>query len=98
MRVARCLVVVLLSGTLSFVSSPAAAYDVAGMRDAMQSVFSSMRTLLELSSDTAELAEPTNQAAVLKAAAELEEQDNLLSAHVPRDEVSFLASSLDRYA
>lgn len=98
MRVANLLTVSLLSGALIFGNAPAVAYDVAGMRDAMQSVFSSMRTLLELSADTARLAEPANQAAILKAAAELEEQANLVSAHVPRDEISFLASSLDRYA
>jgi hypothetical protein len=97
-RAANFPVVILVSGIMSLGGAPAAAYDVAGMRDTMQSVFSSMRTLLELSADTAQLAEPANQSDILKAAADLEEQANLLSSHVPRDEVSFLASSLDRYA
>lgn len=98
MKVANLLTAFLLSCPLSFGSAPAVAYDVAGMRDAMRSVFSSMRTLLELSADTARLAEATNQPLILKATAELEEQASLISSHVPRDEISFLASSLDRYA
>lgn len=97
-RVTNLLLLIFLAGVLNLGSTPAVAYDVAGMRGAMQSVFTSMRTLLELSADTAQLAEPANQAVILQATAELEEQANLVSAHVPRDEISFLASSLDRYA
>ena len=94
----RAVVTCLLSAALTITSAPAAAYDVAGMREAMLTVFTSMRTLLELSADSAQLAAPGNQRAILDAATELEDQASLISAHVPRDEMSFLASSLDRYA
>lgn len=98
MRTVTMLIASLLSGTVALNSTPVRAYDVVGMRDAMQSVFTSMRTLLDLSADSAQLAEPGNQRIILDAVIELEEQANLVSAHVPRDEISFLASSLDRYA
>lgn len=88
----------LLIAALITSSATVVAYDVVGMRDAMRSVFKSMRTLLELSTNTEQLAAPANQSTVLQAAIELEEQAMLISGHVPRDEISFLASSLDRYA
>jgi hypothetical protein len=68
------------------------------MRDAMRSVFDSMRVLLELSQSTASLADRGNQRAILAAAGELADQASIVSEHAPRDEVSFLAGSLDRYA
>jgi len=98
MRSADLLTASLLTGALIFGSAPAAAYDVAGMRDTMQSVFKSMRTLLELSGDSAQLAAQANHHIILDATTELEEQASLISDHVPRDETSLLASSLNRYA
>ena len=77
---------------------PVLAYDVPGMRDAMRSVFSSMRVLLELSASPENLADPANEKAILGAASELADQAGMISEHAPRDEVSFLAGSLDRYA
>ena len=94
----RVLTASLLIASLIIGSASVVAYDVVGMRDAMRSVFKSMRTLLELSGDSAQLAAPANQRIVLEAATELEDQAMLISGHVPRDEISFLASSLDRYA
>lgn len=85
--------IVLCAATL-----PTLAYDTAGMRDAMRSVFDSMRVLLELSQSADSLANPDNQRAILAAAGELADQASIVSAHAPRDEVSFLAGSLDRYA
>jgi hypothetical protein len=78
--------------------APVLAYDVPGMRDAMGSVFSSMRVLLELSAAPENLADPANERAILDAANELADQAAMISEHAPRDEVSFLAGSLDRYA
>lgn len=95
---ARFLAASLLVTVLFVNSVPVASYEVPGMRDAMQSIFKSMQTLLELSTDSAQLAAPGNQQAILDAASELEDQASLISAHVPRDEISFLAASLDRYA
>jgi tetratricopeptide (TPR) repeat protein len=74
------------------------AYDAPGMRDAMRSVFASMRVLLERSATTEDAAAPANQRAMLEAAQEIADQAGLVAEHAPRDEVSFLASSLDRYA
>ncbi len=88
----------LVTALLAAALVPAAAYDVAGMRDAMLSVFSSMRVLLERSATLDGLAEPQDERAVLAAAQDLADQAAIISEHVPRDEVSFLASSLDRYA
>ena len=98
MRMTSLLTATLLTGTVALTSAPLAAYDVAGMRDAMHSVFNSMQTLLDLSTDPVQLAAPANRTTILHAAFELEEQANIISAHVPRDEISFLASSLNRYA
>lgn len=79
-------------------SAPAAANEAAGTRDAMHSVFESMRTLLELSTDSAQIAAPGNQRIIINAATELKNQASFLAGHASRDEISFLASSLDRYA
>ena len=102
MRAMYLLTTMLLVGAATVSSSPVAAYDVAydvaGMRDAMHAVFKSMRTLLEPSVQPGQLAARDNQQAILAATTELEEQASIISAHVPRDEISFLASSLDRYA
>jgi tetratricopeptide (TPR) repeat protein len=75
-----------------------AAYDTPGMRDAMRSVFASMRVLLELSATAEDVGVAANQRAMLTAAQEIADQASLVAEHAPRDEVSFLASSLDRYA
>ena len=98
MRTIYLLTAALLTGAVALNSPAVAAYDVAGMRDAMHTVFKSMQTLLDLSADPKQLAAPANQSTILQAATELEEQASLISGHVPRDEISFLASSLDRYA
>jgi len=87
----------LVSLSLSL-SLAATAYDAPGMRDAMRSVFASMRVLLELTATPADMREPVNQRAMLEAAQEIADQAALVSEHAPRDEVSFLAGSLDRYA
>lgn len=89
---------VLATLVLCVASMPALAYEVAGMRDAMRSVFNSMRVLLELSASPESLASPANERAILAAARELADQASIVSEHAPRDEVSFLAASLDRYA
>jgi len=79
-------------------AAPVLAYDVPGMRDAMRLVFSSMRVLLELSASPENLADPANERAILGATNELADQAAIVSEHAPRDEASFLAGSLDRYA
>lgn len=89
---------VLAAIVLGAATLPVLAYDVAGMRDAMRSMFSSIRTLLELSQSIESLADPRNERAILAAAAELADQASIVSEHAPRDEVSFLAGSLDRFA
>ena len=88
----------LAAAALLAASLSAAAYDAPGMRDAMRSVFASMRVLLELTASPADMNEPANQRAMLEAAQEIADQAALVSEHAPRDEVSFLAGSLDRYA
>jgi hypothetical protein len=89
---------VLAALVLGAAALPALAYETAGMRDAMRSVFSSMRTLLELSQSAEMLADPHNERAILAAAGELADQASIISEHAPRDEMSFLAGSLDRHA
>ena len=86
------------AGTMLLVAVSAGAYDVPGMRDAMRSVFASMRVLLELTATPADLATEGSQRAMLEAAQEIADQAGIVSEHAPRDEMSFLASSLDRYA
>lgn len=93
---ARRLRVVALAGLLLAAST--AAYDVPGMRDAMHVVFANMRVLLELSADTRNLRDPANREAIHSATTELADQAALISSHAPRDELSYLAGSLDRYA
>jgi len=74
MRSTSVLTASLLIGALLTSSATVVAYDVVGMRDAMRSVFKSMRTLLELSGDSTQLADPANQRAILDATIELEDQ------------------------
>jgi tetratricopeptide (TPR) repeat protein len=77
---------------------PARGYDTPEIRDAMREVFGNMRVLLELSASTQDLARPENEERVLAATRALADQAAIVSEHAPRDEVSFLAASLDRYA
>ncbi len=69
------------------------------LREQMREVFANMRVLLALSAEGPEnLANPANEDTVIVASAALAERASAISEHAARDEASFLADALERYA
>ena len=96
-----CLVAGLLSGALA--AAPAIASDRVereATRETMQSIFASLRYLLEVDVSEGGLANPSNEQKVLEALYELDDQSAMLASHGFSDDAVgvFLASVLERYS
>ena len=95
-----CLIAGLLAGALVATSATSAdRVEREATRAAMQSIFASLRYLLEVDVSEGGLANPSNERKVLEALYELDDQSAILAAHGFSDDAVgvFLASVLERY-